>query len=97
MLGGQRVSSSSYILLYYLWFHSRADQMDNYANDKHCDHTIILQDIRTLATDRDEKGARLVQLWSCKHQAKRGGIYRPSRLSPPRATIAIRGVGCHLR
>jgi hypothetical protein len=66
-LGGQCVSSSSYIHLYYLRFHSRADQRDNYAKVRHSDHTITLRDIRTLAMDRDEKGARKLQLRSSKH------------------------------
>jgi hypothetical protein len=64
---------------------------------KHSDHTITLWDIRTLAVERDEKEARKLRLRSCKHQPERGGIRRPSGLSPPRATTTIREMGCHLR
>jgi hypothetical protein len=43
-------------------------------------------DIKTLATERDVKGARKLQLRSYKHQSERGGIRWSSGLSPPRAT-----------
>jgi hypothetical protein len=42
--------------------------------------------IRTLAMERDVKGARKLKLRSYKHKSERGGIRRPSGLSPPGAT-----------
>jgi hypothetical protein len=54
-------------------------------------------DIGTLAAKRDEKGARKLQQRSYKHQSERGGIRRPSGLSPPGATTNYRGIGCNSR